>query len=755
MFIKRCKTNFFVTLVVVALIFSMLSAYYPVKAASNLIAEYNDEAIIQVGNSYRDKQGNYLLAVGETATFTATQSAYSAVSAIDWQIDKSSNLSIVGGTPDVNSCRTTVTVRGVRPGTVTLNGRVFSTYSNGMVYDAQWCDNPFPIRVVEPLSRLTLSTNSVSLAQGQSAKIEVSQVTPDSLYSMFASTPMSWRSSNTSVARVDSGTITAVGRGTAVITVSTSTGVTASCTVNVAVTDSSNNSANKVTADTPAADSANDAKEQTVKPRSIKLSKNKLTLVKGRSVELKATVSPKKAVTKITWKSSKPRVASVDKSGKVTARKKGSTVITARTGNGKKSTCRVSVTVPKAKKIKLNKTSLTINPGEKERLQYTILPDGAKTKVKFKSSRPKVASVSKKGVITAKKAGKTTIKAVTSNGKKAVCSVVVTKKDSIAGPADKPEKNVQTSTSNVSNTTDTPNTPNAQETPAATHATSVSISGGLPYIRVGEALELKAQAAPSDTTDTISWTSDDTSVATVSADGRVYGIKDGGVTITARAGDVSESVQLAVVSGDVYDISNGELLVLADNVTNSTVKYCGKEYDYDTVNGVTIVQSDPTKSNNIRIGGGKVKFANVNMSGISISVTNYSKPGDIIIEFMKGTKNSFSGQNAPISVNMMSDSGAPDRLIIRGGGEAVLRSNYGPALSGSNITISNVTIAAHVVTEDCAVIGTYSNTDCENITIESDASITVYGGYKAVGAGLGGTETDILISPGTVIYGSY
>lgn len=53
------------------------------------------------------------------------------------------------------------------------------------------------------------------------------------------------------------------------------------------------------------------------------------------------------------------------------------------------------------------KTSVTMKAGKTAQLKYQIYP--VKKKVTFKSSSPKVASVNKKGVITAKKAGKATI----------------------------------------------------------------------------------------------------------------------------------------------------------------------------------------------------------------------------------------------------------------------------------------------------------------------------------------------------------
>lgn len=73
---------------------------------------------------------------------------------------------------------------------------------------------------------------------------------------------------------------------------------------------------------------------------SIKLSKLSLTLNKGKSVTLKATV--KGTSSKVVWKSSNTSVATVTNKGKVTGKKPGTCTISA-TINGKKATCRVTV----------------------------------------------------------------------------------------------------------------------------------------------------------------------------------------------------------------------------------------------------------------------------------------------------------------------------------------------------------------------------------------------------------------------------
>lgn len=68
------------------------------------------------------------------------------------------------------------------------------------------------------------------------------------------------------------------------------------------------------------------------------------TLVTGKTFKINATVSPASATDKtITWTSSDSAVANVDKSGEVTALKKGDAVITAKSSNGKK--CDISITV--------------------------------------------------------------------------------------------------------------------------------------------------------------------------------------------------------------------------------------------------------------------------------------------------------------------------------------------------------------------------------------------------------------------------
>ena len=76
------------------------------------------------------------------------------------------------------------------------------------------------------------------------------------------------------------------------------------------------------------------------------------------------------------------------------------------------------------KSITLNNSKLTITVGKSKTLKATVT--GPSKKVKWTSSKPAVATVNSDGKVTAKKAGKTTIKAK-ANGKTAKCVVTVEK----------------------------------------------------------------------------------------------------------------------------------------------------------------------------------------------------------------------------------------------------------------------------------------------------------------------------------------
>ncbi len=159
----------------------------------------------------------------------------------------------------------------------------------------------------------------------------------------------------------------------------------------------------------------------------VKLNKSSLTLEEGKSYTLVATVLPENTTNQvITWKSSNPQIAIVS-NGKVTARKAGSSTITAVTENGKTASCKVTVkkkTVP-VKSIKLNKSKVLVGVKDEYTLKATIKPANAsEQKVTWKSRNERIATVTKKGVIKGKKKGTVTITAK-AGGKTASCKVTV------------------------------------------------------------------------------------------------------------------------------------------------------------------------------------------------------------------------------------------------------------------------------------------------------------------------------------------
>lgn len=114
----------------------------------------------------------------------------------------------------------------------------------------------------------------------------------------------------------------------------------------------------------------------TVKTKSIKLDQTgtvKLNL--GETLTLTATLTPEDSTQKITWKSSKSKIAKVSKSGVVTAKKTGTTVITAKSGS-KKASVKIKVvdpTLPTSVSLNLSGTQ-TLLVSNALQLSATLYP---------------------------------------------------------------------------------------------------------------------------------------------------------------------------------------------------------------------------------------------------------------------------------------------------------------------------------------------------------------------------------------------
>ncbi len=128
------------------------------------------------------------------------------------------------------------------------------------------------------------------------------------------------------------------------------------------------------------------------------------------------------------WKSSNTKIVTVTSKGKITGKKVGSATVTITLASGKTKKIKVTVqkTAVKTTKISGMSKSITMVKGEKLTLSPVITPITSLQKMTYSSSNKKVATVSSKGIITAKKAGAAKI-TVKSGSKKFVITVKVSK----------------------------------------------------------------------------------------------------------------------------------------------------------------------------------------------------------------------------------------------------------------------------------------------------------------------------------------
>ena len=240
------------------------------------------------------------------------------------------------------------------------------------------------------VSGITLSQTEISLNKGKTVVLTAT-VAPENA----ADKTVIWSSSNEKVATVSDGTVTAVSKGTATVTAKAGD-KTATCTVTVKVP------ASKVTLNT-----------------------KQIYMVKGKSVNVKATVTPSDTTDRTSWSTSNKKVATV-KNGKISAKKTGKATVTVKAGS-KKATVKVNVVskAKKATKVTLNKKKATLKVKKTLSLKTTLKPSSSTDTLKWTSSNKKVAKVDKFGTVTAVKKGKATITVKTSSGKKATCKITV------------------------------------------------------------------------------------------------------------------------------------------------------------------------------------------------------------------------------------------------------------------------------------------------------------------------------------------
>jgi len=325
------------------------------------------------------------------------------------------------------------------------------------------------VTIKDPINKLQISKLTLTIDDTKQLTANVQPVTADQ--------GVIWTSSNTKSVTVDeNGLLTAVDYGTSTITVTTKEGgYTDTCIV--------------------------DVKDPVT---SIALDITTLNMNVGDVKILKPTVIPVTANQNVTWESSAPAIASVDKNGEVVALSNGDAVITVASEDGtEKAECKVKVTTATiGLTIDQGAVSLSKNGANNTQLLVAkVYPSEADQTVKWTSNNTDVVTVDNvitPGLITAVGEGVAVITATTKDGKYSdTCVVTVT-----------------------------------------IVAKTLELSATTLNLKAGQSGVLVATLTPSDVTNAdIDWASSDESIVSVDSVGNVYAVDEGKATITATTTD--------------------------------------------------------------------------------------------------------------------------------------------------------------------------------------------------------------------------
>ena len=452
------------------------------------------------------------------------------------------------------------------------------------------------------VSAITLNSESLSMTEGDTFKLNAT-VSPDNA----TDKTVIWTSSDAGIVSVDDGAVTAVKPGSATITVASKDGgAKATCPVIVTA--------------------------RNIPVESVTLNQQEATMTPGQTLALTATVKPDNATDKdVVWTSNNSSVATV-KDGTVTAVGLGAASITA-TAGGKNASCTITVKEAyiEVTSVTLNQTSFTVLEGETFYLKATVKPDDATDKtVTWESSDETILTVYG-GTVKTLKAGTATVTA-TAGGKSATCEVLVTARIPVESvtldynkltlligesatltatvePEDATNKTVKWSSDDTDIVTVKSGTVKAigvgtaiitatagEKTATCTvtvkpiEVESITLNKAFLTLNPGESEQLKVTFNPSNATDkTVTWTTGNSAIATVDADGTVNALAKGSTTITAKSGKATATCEVKV-NDNYLTISNltnydGIVTLKPSSVTAPTITL-----EYSDDNGNTWVK---------------------------------------------------------------------------------------------------------------------------------------------------------------------
>lgn len=268
-----------------------------------------------------------------------------------------------------------------------------------------------------------------------------------------------------------------------------------------------------------------EAKDEPISVSGVSLNKDSLSLKKGSTETLIATVSPEDAANReVIWSSDHPEYATVE-NGLVTAVAAGEATITVTTKDGNKTaTCRVTVTedpAPTPGSVSVSPSTLNLTVGSTSTLAAATIPE--KQPIIWSSSKDSVASVDSNGKVTAKAAGEAVITAkITVDGKE------------------------YTSTCNV------------KVTASTVAVTGVTLDKSSATVNVNGTTQLTATVAPSNASNkNVTWKSSNTNIATVDSNGKVTGkaVGEATITVTTADGGKTATCKVTVSKGSVTTIT--------------------------------------------------------------------------------------------------------------------------------------------------------------------------------------------------------
>ena len=248
--------------------------------------------------------------VGEAKTVTTAPANATSKTLITWTVeDNGAFTTKINGNGTYKNQASSITVTGKKAGTGTITATVKEYSSAGKLVKTYKVKSTVVITADVALKGITLSKTSATINKGNAVSLTVTYNPTNTT----ASKTITWSTSNSAVATVSGGKVTAKAPGTATITAKCGT-KTATC---------------KVTVKAPVT--------------SLKLGQTTATINVGSTLGLSATYAPSNTTDSktITWTTSNSKVATVS-GGRVTAKAAGTATITAKMGT-KTATCKVTV----------------------------------------------------------------------------------------------------------------------------------------------------------------------------------------------------------------------------------------------------------------------------------------------------------------------------------------------------------------------------------------------------------------------------